>query len=55
MAERNLMNMTITMTREERRALKQIALDNDISVSALLRQWLKEHLEEQEKQKGTKG
>lgn len=27
MAERNMVNLTITMTREERKALKQIALD----------------------------
>ena len=45
MTERNMVNMTITMTKEERRALKQIALDNDISVSALIREWLREHLE----------
>ena len=45
MAERNMVNLTITMTREERKALKQIALDNDITVSALLRQWLREHQE----------
>ena len=43
MAERNMVNLTITMTREERKALKQIALDNDITVSALLRQWLREY------------
>ena len=43
MAERNMVNLTITMTREERKALKQIALDKDMTVSALLREWLKEH------------
>lgn len=43
MAERNLVNLTVTMTREERKALKQIALDKDMTVSALLRGWLKEH------------
>ena len=31
MAERNMVNLTITMTREERKALKQIALDNGSS------------------------
>ena len=40
MAERNMVNLTITMTREERKALKQIALDKDMTVSALLREWL---------------
>ena len=30
MAERNMVNLTITMTREERKALKQIALDKDM-------------------------
>ena len=43
MAERNMVNITITMSREERKALKQIALDKDITVSALIRLWLKEH------------
>ena len=43
MAERNLVNLTITMTKEERKALKQIALDQDITVSALIRLWLEEH------------
>ena len=43
MAERNLVNLTVTMTKEERKALKQIALDNDMTVSALLREWLKEY------------
>lgn len=45
MAERNMVNLTITMTREERKALKQIALDKDMTVSALLREWLKEYQE----------
>lgn len=43
MAERNLVNLTVTMTREERKSLKQIALDKDMTVSALLREWLKEY------------
>lgn len=43
MAERNMVNLTITMTKEERKALKQIALDKDMPVSALLREWLKEY------------
>jgi hypothetical protein len=45
MAERNMVNMTFTVTREERKALKQLALDNDTTVSALIRQWMKEYKE----------
>ena len=54
MAERNMVNLTITMTREERKALKQIALDNDITVSALLRQWLRDYQATEEKENGSK-
>ena len=43
MAERNLVNLTVTMTKEERKALRQIALDKDMTVSALLREWLREY------------
>ena len=50
MAERNMVNLTITMTREERKALKQIALDKDTTVSALLREWLKEYQEKEAEQ-----
>ena len=50
MAERNMVNLTITMTRKERKALKQIALDKDMTVSALLREWLKEYQEKEEQQ-----
>lgn len=45
MAERNMVNLTITMTKEERKALKQIALDKDMTVSALIRMWLQEQQE----------
>ena len=45
MTERNTVNITLTVTKEERKQLKQIALDNDTTVSALLRQWLKEYKE----------
>ncbi len=48
-AERNLVNITITMTKEERKALKLMALEEDISVSALLRKWLQEKLEQEKK------
>ena len=50
MAERNMVNLTITMTREERKALKQIALDKDMTVSALLREWLKVYQEKEAEQ-----
>ena len=43
MAERNLENITVTMTKEEKKALKQAALDNDCSVSELIRRWLEEY------------
>lgn len=43
MAERNMVNLTVTMTKEERKALKQIALDNDMTVYCLLRKWLEEY------------
>lgn len=47
MEERNMVNMTITMTKEERRAIKLMALDKEISVSALIRKWLAEKMEEE--------
>lgn len=49
MTERNMVNITITMSREERKALKQIALDKDITVSALIRLWLEENKKGHEK------
>lgn len=45
MAERNMVNLTITMTKKERKALRQLALDKDMTVSALIRLWLQEQLE----------
>ena len=51
-AERNMVNLTVTMTKEERKALKQIALDKDITVSALLREWLREYQSKEEKSNG---
>ena len=36
MPERNMVNLTITMTREESMALKQLALDKDIPVDISL-------------------
>ena len=49
MADRNMVNLTITMSKEERKALKQIALDTDMTVSALIRLWLQEYQKEVEK------
>ena len=43
MSERRMINLTITMTKEKRRELRQIALDNDTTVSALIRDWLRQH------------
>lgn len=43
MNDRNMVNITVTMTREERKALKQMALDRDTTASALIRKWLKEY------------
>lgn len=54
MAERNMVNLTITMTREERKALKQIALDKDITVSALIRLWLQKQREDEVENNGQK-
>ena len=50
MAQRNMVTLTITMTREERKALQQIALDKDMTVSALLREWLKVYQEKEAEQ-----
>ena len=54
MAQRNMINLTVTMTREERKALKQIALDRDITVSALLREWLRAYQAKEENRNGKK-
>lgn len=43
MTESNTVNPTVTITKEEHKALKQAALDKDIKVSALLREWLREY------------
>ena len=50
MAERNMVNLTITMTKEERKALKQIALDKDMTFSALIRLWLQEQRKDEVKE-----
>ena len=41
--DRNLENITITMSKEDKKALKLMALNNDCSVSELIRRWLAEH------------
>ena len=48
MNEKNTVNITISVTPAERKALKQAALDNDVSVSALIRMWLKKYQAEKE-------
>ena len=45
MTEKTTTNVTITMSKEELKALRFLALDNDCSVSALVREWIKEHKE----------
>ncbi|MBQ6270492.1 MAG: ribbon-helix-helix protein, CopG family [Clostridiales bacterium] len=46
MEERTNVNITITMTKEERTALKVLAAHKDMSVSALIREWLAEKLKD---------
>lgn len=47
MEERANVNMTITLTKDERKALKILAAEKDMSVSALIREWLAEKMEEE--------
>lgn len=49
MTDKNTVNITISVTPAERKALKQAALDNDVSVSALIRLWLKQYQAEKKK------
>ena len=51
MGNRNLENITITMTKAEKKAIKQAALDNDVSVSELVRNWLADYKQRVEKEK----
>lgn len=39
-----MVNLTVTVTREERKALKRIALERDTTVSMLMREWLSVYL-----------
>ena len=48
MVERNLENITVTMTKKGKIALKQAALGNDVSVSALIRLWQEKYQAERE-------
>lgn len=48
MTEKTTVNITISVTKEERKALKMAALEKDISVSALIRQWLVEYQNKQD-------
>ena len=48
MNEKNTVNITISVTPAERKALKQAALDNYVSVSALIRMWLEKYQSEKE-------
>ena len=49
MTDKNTVNITISVTPAQRKALKQAALDNDVSVSALIRLWLEKYQTEKEK------
>lgn len=47
MAERKTVTLAITVTSEERRAMKQLALDHDTTMSDLVRGWLREATEKE--------
>lgn len=51
MSEKNTVNITISVMPAERKALKQAALDNDVSVSALIRLWLEKYQTKKEAEK----
>lgn len=40
MADRNMVNVTITVTQEEKKALRLAAVDMDTSISGVIRSWL---------------
>ena len=48
--EKQMVNVTLTMTQAERKALKQLALDRDISASELVRNWIAESLGKREQE-----
>ncbi len=43
MVKKSMVNLTTTMITEEYKVLKQIALDKDMTISAVIRLWLQEH------------
>lgn len=47
MVEQNMANLIVAITKEERKDLKQIALDKDMTVSALWCEWPKKHQEKE--------
>ena len=51
MSDKSTVNITISVTPAERKALKQAALDHDTTVSALIRQWLEQYQTEKEAEK----
>ena len=53
MLNRKQENITITLSKEEKKQLKQAALDNDLSASELVRKWIREYWE-QENEKNEK-
>ena len=44
--DKPIVNVTVTMTPAERKALKQIALDRDTTVSALIREWISQNTDD---------
>lgn len=46
-------HITLTISKVEKKALKQAALDNDCSVSELIRRWLAKYLEEEKSESTT--
>lgn len=54
MSERNQTNITITLSPEEKKSLRLIAVEKDLTVSGLVREWLKEYQNRQEKKESEK-
>ena len=46
MEDKQTTNLTISLSKEELKALRRIALESDMSVSALIRKWIKDRKEE---------
>lgn len=47
--DNGLIKVTVTMTKEDKRNLKQLALDLDTTASALIREWISEAYANQNK------